>query len=244
MNLQQITTYANDAELVTIEEGRPTTNSLKVAEYFGKDHKHVMRDIREKILPYVSENFGLSNFGLSSYIDDQNKEQPMYVLTRDGFTMVAMGYTGVKAMKFKEDYITAFNKMETALRGRQLTPEELTDRAANKLAQQLFPQFMKTVSHTLSKSIVEQVRSLPQGETLIPTEEPLQLESIEHLTLSALPHILTVDHIKAYLNIGQKQAYELMREPDFPAFKVGTSIRIEKRYFIKWLERSAKQPIE
>lgn len=243
MNLEQITRYAQDNELVIMDNERPVTTSLKVAEYFQKRHDHVLRDIKEKILPYISTEFSAPNFGEASYLDEQGKERPMYVLTRDGFTMVAMGYTGVKAMKFKEDYITAFNKMEETLKGIQLTPEQLVDRAANKVANQLFPQFMKTVNQSLSKSIVEQVRELPQGETLLPTEEPLQLEDLEHIKLSELPHILTVDHIQAYLNIGKKQAYELMHVEDFPAFKVGSSIKIEKRYFMKWLEKQAKQPI-
>lgn len=243
MKLQEVTKYAQDNELVTLDNERPVTNSLKVSEYFEKDHRHVLRDIREKILPYVSESFNQSNFGLVSYIDAKGEERPMYILTRDGFTMVAMGYTGVKAMKFKEDYITAFNKMEEALRGVPLTPDQIIDRAANKLSAKLFPQFMKTVTQSLSKGIVDQVRDLPQGETLLPVEEPLQLEDLEHIKLSELPHILTVDHIIAYLNIGKKQAYELMHIEDFPAFKVGNSIRIEKRYFVKWLEKQAKQPI-
>lgn len=171
MNLEQITRYAQDSELVIMDNERPVTTSLKVAEYFDKEHKHVIRDIREKIVPYVSESFNQSNFGLVEYTDAKGEERPMYILTRDGFTMVAMGYTGVKAMKFKEDYITAFNKMEEALRGVQLTPEQLVDRAASKVANQLFPQFMKTVNQTLSKSIVEQIRGLPQGETLLQLQE-------------------------------------------------------------------------
>jgi len=171
MNLEQITKYAQDNELVILDNERPVTTSLKVAEYFEKDHHKVLRDIREKILPYVSEQFGLSNFGLSYYLNEQNKEQPMYILTRDGFTMVAIGYTGVKAMKFKENYITAFNKLGETLRGVQLTPEQLVDRAANKVANQLFPQFMKTINQSLSKSIVEQIRGLPQGETLLQLQE-------------------------------------------------------------------------
>lgn len=100
----------------------------------------------------------------------------MYTLTRDGFTMVAMGYTGAKAMKFKEDYITAFNRMEDALRGQPLTNDELVDRAAQKVATQLLPQFFKTIAPTLAKSVVEQIRSLPQGETLLPPTQAPQVK--------------------------------------------------------------------
>lgn len=89
--------------------------SLDVAETFGKEHKHVLRDIREI---ECSEDFRQSNFEQSSYINSQNKKQPMYYLTRDGFTLLAMGYTGEKAMRFKEGYIKQFNAMEKALIGK------------------------------------------------------------------------------------------------------------------------------
>lgn len=173
MNLQQIITASTTVDLVEVENGKPVTTSLKVAEYFGKDHRNVIRDIRDKVIPYVSEKFNALNFELVTYTDAKGEQRPMYKLTRDGFTMVAMGYTGAKAMKFKEDYITAFNHMEDALRGQPLTNDELVDRAAQKVATQLLPQFFKTIAPTLAKSIVEQVRSLPQGVALLPpTQAP------------------------------------------------------------------------
>lgn len=91
----------------------------------------------------------------------------MYYITRDGFTMVAMGYTGAKAMKFKEAYINEFNKMEAMLQKRRPNNEDLIDQAAIKITVKLFPQFVKTVSATLSKDIVERIRRLPQGEQLL-----------------------------------------------------------------------------
>ena len=89
--------------------------SLDVAETFGKEHKNVLKDIREMD---CSEEFGRLNFELSSYLNSQNKRQPMYYMTRDGFTMLVMGYTGEKAMKFKEAYIRQFNAMEKVLIGK------------------------------------------------------------------------------------------------------------------------------
>lgn len=94
-------------------EEKLITTSLKVAEKFEKDHKNVLRDIREL---ECSEEFTRLNFEPSSYSNSQNKNQPMYSMTRDGFTMLVMGYTGEKAMKFKEDYINAFNAMESELK--------------------------------------------------------------------------------------------------------------------------------
>ena len=89
--------------------------SLDVAETFGKEHKRVLQDIREL---RCSEEFGKHNFVPSSYTSVQNKELPMYYITRDGFTLLAMGYNGEKAMQFKEAYIRQFNEMEKALLGK------------------------------------------------------------------------------------------------------------------------------
>lgn len=89
------------------------TTSLKVAETFGKDHSRVLRDIRELS---CSEGFRQGNFAESSYINNQNKEMPMIVMSKDGFILLAMGYTGKKAMAFKESYIAAFNAMEKELK--------------------------------------------------------------------------------------------------------------------------------
>lgn len=94
-------------------EKRLITTSLKIAEKFGKEHAHVLRDIRDM---ECSDTFRESNFGLSSYKSSQGKILPMYEVTRDGFTLLAMGYTGKEAMKFKEDYINAFNAMKNELK--------------------------------------------------------------------------------------------------------------------------------
>lgn len=95
------------------ESNQVLTNSLLVAEKFGKDHKRVLQDIRDL---KCSNQFRQHNFVLSSYCSDQNRELPMYVMNKDGFTLLVMGYTGETAMKFKEDYIEAFNKMEETIK--------------------------------------------------------------------------------------------------------------------------------
>ena len=103
------------------KEERAGCTSLDVAETFKKEHFHVLRNI-EKLA--CSEEFRESNFGLSSYRSAQNKSLPMYCMTRDGFTLLVMGYTGELAMKFKEGYIRQFNAMEAELRGRLLEREK------------------------------------------------------------------------------------------------------------------------
>jgi|WetSurMetagenome_2_1015567.scaffolds.fasta_scaffold317258_1 anti-repressor protein len=92
------------------------TNSLLVAEKFGKEHKNVIRDIKELS---CSQNFRELNFELSFTIrqlpNGGHKQEPMYIMTKDGFSFLVMGYTGEQAGKFKEEYINAFNGMEKRL---------------------------------------------------------------------------------------------------------------------------------
>lgn len=97
-------------ELVFVNNNKVVTSSLKVAEFFGKKHQHVIRDI-EKLIER-----GVSNFGPSSYISPKNgQEYKCYEMDRDGFTLLAMGFTGKKALEFKLQYIAAFNAMEAEL---------------------------------------------------------------------------------------------------------------------------------
>ena len=89
-------------------------DSLFVAEFFEKEHKNVLRDIAKITDPKsgLSTEFAQLNFEPTSYTDGWNRKQKAYAMTRDGFTMLVMGYTGQKAMKFKELYIKRFNEME------------------------------------------------------------------------------------------------------------------------------------
>lgn len=96
--------------------------SLDVAETFGKRHADVLRDIENL---ECSDDFRERNFALSKYSVENNKRSyPMYYITKDGFTILAMGYTGEKAMKFKEAYIKQFNAMEKALIGKMKEREK------------------------------------------------------------------------------------------------------------------------
>ena len=89
-------------------------DSLFVAEFFEKQHKHVLRDISRITEPKsgLSEEFIKTNFKAGLYKDSTGRKLPCYFMTRDGFTMLVMGYTGPKAMRFKEIYIKRFNEME------------------------------------------------------------------------------------------------------------------------------------
>lgn len=102
--------------LVRDEAGQIFATSLDVAERFGKHHKNVLRAIDAL---ECSVEFRRLNFEPSSYINEQGKEQPCYRMTRDGFTLLAMGFTGAEATRWKESYIRAFNMMEREVTQRQ-----------------------------------------------------------------------------------------------------------------------------
>lgn len=109
-------------EIMKINKEEVTVvTSLDIADTFGKRHDNVLKDIREL---ECSDRFRLLNFEESTYLNQQNHKQPMYYITRDGFTLLAMGYTGEKAMQFKEAYIRQFNAMEKALIGKMREREK------------------------------------------------------------------------------------------------------------------------
>ncbi len=98
--------------LVIITGQKAITTSLIIAEVFEKQHKNVMQSI-ERL--ECSAEFRRLNFQPSSYLNEQNKPQPMYQITKDAFIFLAMGFTGSKAAQFKEAFIAQFNAMEKML---------------------------------------------------------------------------------------------------------------------------------
>lgn len=98
--------------LVIMKDQQAVTTSLQVAEVFGKNHQHVLRDIDS--LKDVS-NFG-QMFSEGSEPDSYGRDRRIYFMNRDGFTLLAMGFTGKKALGFKLKYIEAFNKMEETIK--------------------------------------------------------------------------------------------------------------------------------
>ena len=107
--------------MITERDGIPVTTSRAVAEQFGKNHKEVLRAIENTITQLKETDEGKAfnerNFAPISLRDAMNREKPAYLLTRDGFTLLAMGFTGSKAVQFKVAYINAFNRMERLIRG-------------------------------------------------------------------------------------------------------------------------------
>ena len=148
---------------VSLHDGRPATTSREVAHYFRKRHDNVVRDIRS-IMDNCPEEFTALNFEVSNYLDQTGRSLPMYIIFRDGFTLLAMGYTGPEAMRFKLAYIEAFNRMEAELakRNRPALPAapRFDEAAMLELAaeireaqQQYYRTFGRVCSRLISMSI-------------------------------------------------------------------------------------------
>lgn len=107
---------------VRIEKDRMITDSRNVSDVFNKQHRHVLESIRnlEKDVPNFRQMFFESTMP-----DSYGREQKVYFMDRDGFTLLAMGFTGSEAMKWKLKYIEAFNSLEKAWN----TPEQVMARA-------------------------------------------------------------------------------------------------------------------
>lgn len=97
-----------------------------MTDAFEKEHKSVLADIRNTVSK-CSESFTGLNFQLSEYTDSTGRKLPLYLLTKDGFMMLAMGYTTPEAMRVKEACIAKFNEMEEELRHPRYQSNSLID---------------------------------------------------------------------------------------------------------------------
>lgn len=141
--MSQALLLSDPVPTVSLHDGRPATTSLEVAKFFGKRHDHVMRGIKD-IIDNCAESlsapnfwaanspksFSAHNFVGASYLDEQAKNRPMYIIYRDGFMLLVMGYTGKKALAIKLAYIEAFNAMEEELarKNRPVLPKSRSTR--------------------------------------------------------------------------------------------------------------------
>lgn len=106
--------------LVEVKNNQVVTSSRQVAQSFNKQHRHIIRDIKNLLEGMSKIGHTPQMFFLTSYTNEQNGQTyPEYYMNRDGFSLLVMGFTGQKAIEWKIKYIQAFNQMEQALKERQ-----------------------------------------------------------------------------------------------------------------------------
>lgn len=146
-----------ETDLIQVVNNKTMTTSLVVAEKFNKNHKNVMDKI-DRLISEIEIGLILSQSNLfqkSEYLDSYNRPQPMYYMDRDGFTLLAMGFTGKEALEWKLKYIQAFNEMEKRLSSSTTLPDnrleivKLMSKAKDfrvSDVKALFPEYFKSVT--------------------------------------------------------------------------------------------------
>lgn len=145
--------------IVTIKNNAVVANSLDVAIYFGKSHFHVLRDIDGLIAtsPACASSFGLTSFDTPMPRGGTRSERA-FDMTRDGFTLLAMGFTGKKALQFKLRYIEQFNAMEAELKAPAFAPITATDVSV------MLAQHMMDMQEKILAPLIQVVADLVQNQ--------------------------------------------------------------------------------
>lgn len=192
--------YEN-SEVINIQnkDGVAVVSSRVVAYDFDKRHDHVLRDINNIIESNTTQNWGLL-FIESQYKASNGKMNKEYLLTRDGFSLLVMGFTGKEALQWKLQYIEAFNKME----------EQIKQASHNPYAN-LSPELQSIIMLDQKQQMLEQqVQTVQQKVNEI--EENAKLDPAEYSLVSKRVSSRVYEVQKErQMNLNKKQIGELFR---------------------------------
>lgn len=143
--------------LILIHKDAAVVSSFDVAERFHKRHDRVLRAI-ENLLMRMPKN-GVVDFYKSSYVDAKGEKRKMYLMNRDGFSLLVMGFTGKDALKWKIQYIKAFNEMESYIK------ETIANRISQKKAMDVLAEANATqIDYIKANTIANKAVSNMYGE--------------------------------------------------------------------------------
>lgn len=108
----------NQNNLVRMFKNQVVVSSVQLAEHFDKEHKNVLRLISSLLSSFNKQRLS-KHFFKSNYTDNKGERRPMYLMDRDGFSLLVMSFKGEKALKWKLDFIDAFNAMEQEIRNNE-----------------------------------------------------------------------------------------------------------------------------
>lgn len=182
-------------KLVFVENNRPVTDSLTVAETFGKRHADVLRAIENL---ECSTEFTERNFAYTPYTNEQNGQQyQKCIMTQDGFSFLVMGFTGKEAARFKEMYINEFNRMRDELNKPQMA-----------LPQNYVEALKALVSSEEQK--LELMKKIEADRPMMIFAESLQV-SQDSILIGELAKILKQNGIE----IGQNRLFQTLRNEGY-----------------------------
>lgn len=173
-------------------DGQLVVTSREVAEDFSKRHDHILRNLETLMRNDITQNWG-KYFIEDSYKDNSGKNNKEYLLTRDGFSLLVMGFTGAKAIEWKIKYIEAFNKMEKGLTVMPKMSKEL---------QAIFMLDEKTIEIGNRVSKLENTMTIDYG----------QQEMLNELAKKVIVEILGGKDAPAYKELAKKVFSQFWKE--------------------------------
>lgn len=198
----------NKAALVKVENNQIVTDSRSVAEHFGKEHKHVL----EAIDNLVAQNSATKNMFLGQTREYRGRDFRYYLMNRDGFSLLVMGFTGKAALEWKLKYIEAFNMME----------KEITNKSALAIPKD-YPSALRALADEYEKNqrlSVENKAMLPKADfydTLMDTKNAVSMGEAAK---------------KLDMNIGRNNLFAILRKHGvLDAHNIPYQSMIDRRYF-------------
>lgn len=212
-------------------------SSRQVAEKFGKEHKHVLDSVREIL---KAENSAVRFFQENMYkVEGNNKSYPEYLMNRDGFTLLAMGFTGKDALQWKLKYIAAFNKMEELLKEQEVIPKDLP--AALRMAAEIAEKAQALqIENTQQKQIINEMQPkasyydlILQNNTLMSVTQIAKDYGMSAKKMNSLLHELGVQ----YKQGGIWFLYEKYQCDGYTQSKTFSTADGENRFHTYWTQK-------
>lgn len=212
-------------DLVEVKNNQVVVSSRQVAEKFGKEHKNILASINDIL---AAEN-SATKFYQETTFENRGKQYPEYLMNRDGFTLLAMGFTGRDALQWKMKYIAAFNEMENQLKGKPvllLKEKEIEARLNNSRAR-IASEFRKIAE----KTDIPEYRHICQQKAAeaLSGMSVLPMQEAEQKTYSAT-------EIGKMLGVSAKRIGKLANEHNLKTSQYGKLFYSKSEYSCKEVE--------
>lgn len=201
----------NEVFVARTENNTMYTTSKDIAEKFGKEHKTVLRNIRD----LVAQNCAAKNMFHETTYENRGKQYPMYFVNRNGFTLLVMGFTGTDALEWKMKYMNAFNRMEEIIRT-EFTTLQRQQQTQNQIPQRGTKEFFALALLDAQQIIEEQERKLIDAQPAIVfhqavaiTEDTILVRDFAKLVTQALRQN------SFNVTIGEKKLFEWFKDKGY-----------------------------
>lgn len=197
----------NEVFVARTENNSMYTTSKDIAEKFGKRHDHVLRDIKK----LATQNGGAKNLFHSTTYENRGKHYPMYYITRDGFSLLVMGFTGPDALEWKMKYIDAFNRMAEVIRN-----ELNALKKQSQMPQRGTREFLSLALLDAQQIIEEQEKKLADAQPAIVFHQAVAVTKDTILVRDFAKLLTQALKTNGYnVSIGEKKLFDWLREKGY-----------------------------